>query len=68
MTKKSLEVKLVELANELLNEKFKIYSENVEDGDNNTLPDNVEILLKEIDVTQRHLEQIAFLLKKYNKG
>lgn len=68
MAKKSLEAKLVELANELLNEKFKIYSENVEDGDNNTLPDNVEILLKEIDVTQRHLEQIAFLLKKYNKG
>lgn len=68
MAKKSLEAKLVELANELLNEKFKIYSENVEDGDNNTLPDSVEILLKEIDVTQRHLEQIAFLLKKYNKG
>ena len=68
MAKKSLEVKLVELANELLNEKFKIYSENVEDGEDSILPDSVEILLKEIDVTQRHLEQIAFLLKKYNKG
>lgn len=64
--KKTLEDKIVEVANALFDEEFKIYSDNVrQDG---SLPDSVEILTKEIDITKKHLEQLVFLIKKYRKG
>lgn len=65
MAKKSLESKMVDLANELFDAQYKIYDTNV-DADS-LLPEDVELLLKEMDITKRHLEQLAFLLRKYNK-
>ena len=62
--KKSLEVKLVDLANELLGEEYKIYSENLK-SDEDEIPEAVELLLKDIDITKKHLEQLAFMLRKY---
>lgn len=64
MAKKSLETRVVDLANELFDKEFEVYSANVrEDG---TLPDNIEIYVKEIDITKKQLEQLAFLLRKHN--
>ena len=62
--KKSLEVKLVDLANELLEEEYKIYSDNLK-SDEDGIPEAVELLLKDIDITKKHLEQLAFMLRKY---
>ena len=62
--KKTIEDKMVDVANELFDEGFKIYSNNLStDG---SLPDGVEILTKQIEITRKHLEQLVFLLKKYN--
>lgn len=64
--KKTLEDKIVEVANELFDEEFKIYSDNL--SSDGSIPDNVDILTKQIDITRKHLEQLVYLLKKYNKG
>lgn len=64
--KKSLEVRLVDLANELLEEEYKIYSDNLK-SDEEEMPEEIELLLKDMDITKKHLEQLAFLLRKYHK-
>lgn len=62
MAKKSLEVKIVDLANELLEAQYNIYDESVTDDG---VPEEVELLLKDMDITKKHLEQLAFLIRKY---
>ena len=64
MAKKTLENRLVDLANELLEEEYKIYSENLK-SDEGEIPEAVELLLKDMDITKKHLEQLAFMLSKY---
>lgn len=58
MAKKSLETKLVDVANELLKEEY-----NIADGS-----EEVEVLVKEMELTRKYLEQLAFMLKKYKGG
>ena len=65
-SKKSLETRLVDLANELLEEEYKIYSDNLK-SDEEEMPEEIELLLKDMDITKKHLEQLAFLLRKYHK-
>ena len=64
--KRTLEDKMIDVANELFDEGFSIYSNNLtEDGN---IPESVRILTKQIDVTRKHLEELVYLLKKYKKG
>ena len=39
-----------------------IYDESVTDDG---VPEEVELLLKDMDITKKHLEQLAFLIRKY---
>jgi len=58
MAKKSLETRLLEDANSLLKEEYDISNDN----------DNAEVLVKEMALLRKLIEQVVFMLKKYKSG
>ena len=57
MAKKSLETRLLEDANDLLKEEYDISNDN----------DDAEVLVKEMALLRKLIEQVVFMLKKYKK-
>ena len=55
MAKKSLETRLLEDANDLLKEEYDISNDN----------DDAEVLIKEMALLRKLIEQVVFMLKKY---